>query len=357
MNSAAEAPGREQDRKSSTLIEFPGVIRSSVPEWRRELSERVREVQERKAREAALEADSALLLNDAPTTHQLELLPQAEVPAMNPLVAAALKRIERAHQPASTEDQRVQRAMTAVAYAPALEENIEPESVEELFPAIEGEEEEDAAQETFNLLAEEDEPALELIEEIEPKLERTHQLSVVTTQVLPTIECNAIPKRLIIDDPNDPALNYLDSIAKNLCIDELVQKQASRFRRTLGAILDFVFCAALSFPIAAAIKLTGNSLYETRAMIVIGACFLVVSFLYETLTIALTGKTWAMRILSLRIIDQKTGLIPTGGQAAGRAILYLLSVAVAGLGILFALISRDGHTVHDQFTRTQVVIA
>src|SRR5258705_7048500 len=45
--------------KRSTLIEFPGVVRSTVPDWRKELSERVKEVQERRAREAALEAAEA----------------------------------------------------------------------------------------------------------------------------------------------------------------------------------------------------------------------------------------------------------------------------------------------------------
>ena len=40
--------------RKSTLIEFPGVTRSSVPEWRKELTVRVREVQERRAREAAV---------------------------------------------------------------------------------------------------------------------------------------------------------------------------------------------------------------------------------------------------------------------------------------------------------------
>ena len=40
----------ESKASSSTLIEFPGSSRA-VPEWRKQLSLRVREVQERKARE------------------------------------------------------------------------------------------------------------------------------------------------------------------------------------------------------------------------------------------------------------------------------------------------------------------
>src|SRR5258708_10539772 len=87
-------------RKSSRLIEFPGVARSSLPEWRKELSERVREVQERRARDAAYEAAEAerRRLEADTSPPQLELLPQATMPAINPLVAAALRSIERAHQ-------------------------------------------------------------------------------------------------------------------------------------------------------------------------------------------------------------------------------------------------------------------
>src|SRR5437763_8076117 len=110
MEPSANAPILPAEKKS-TLIEFPGVSRSSVPEWRKELSERVREVQERRARETI-------------NPPQLELLPPAQMPAMNPLVAAALKRIERAHQTAPSENHQPRTTLaTAIAYAPEREEN------------------------------------------------------------------------------------------------------------------------------------------------------------------------------------------------------------------------------------------
>jgi hypothetical protein len=115
---------RHTERKS-TLIEFPGVSRHSMPEWRKELSERVREVQEKRAREAAREAAEAerQRVEAAVNTPQLELLPPAQMPAMNPLVVAALKRIERAHQPAPVENRQPRTTLaTAVAYAPEREE-------------------------------------------------------------------------------------------------------------------------------------------------------------------------------------------------------------------------------------------
>src|ERR1051325_6478741 len=160
------------------------------------------------------------------------------------------------------------------------------------------------------------------------------------------------PKRLIIDD--DPVLNYLDSISRTARVDDMAAKSASFFRRSIGALLDLLFCAILSSPIALAMQLTGSSFQDIRVISVLAGSVVVVTFIYLTLMTALTGRTWAMRLLSLRVIDTKTGLIPTGGQSIGRSIFYLISLA-SGVGILFALVSREGYTVHDRFTRTAVV--
>jgi hypothetical protein len=348
MNPAVEAANHENVKRSSTLIEFPGVVRPTLPEWRKELSERVREVQERRAREAAREAEAqAQLQVESGATHQLELLPQVEVPAMNPLVAAALKRIERAHQP-PREEVSMQASLAATAYAPALEQDNIPDSIV-ISPT----------ELSLETLAETTEIDEEAASTVDSRVEKTHGLVVVAPPVAPpvptVVQTPAPPKRLIVDDPNDPALNYLDSISRNLCVDELDQRRASRFRRIVSALIDLILCGILTLPIPGAIKFTGNTLYDRRAIIVIVVSFVIMSFIYQTMTIALTGRTWAMRLLSLRIIDRKTGLIPTGGQALGRAFLYLISLAAAGLGILFALVSREGRTVQDEFTRTEVI--
>ena len=325
--------------KKSTLIEFPGVSRHSLPEWRKELSERVREVQEKRARDAAREAAEAerQRAEAAINPPQLELLPPAPMPAMNPLVAAALKRIERAHQPAPAENRQPRSTLaTAVAYAPEREEN---EMSETVSPN---------QQLAFEPEIPVDEAPVAVVEE------KVSHLAVVS--VVEKIEPLPVrpPKRLIKDDPNDPALNYLDSIAKNLRVDELERRSASAFRRIVGAVLDLIFCALLSAPIAGAMYLTGSNLQDTRVIAVLAGSAIVVTFIYLTVMTALTGRTWAMRLLSLRVIDTKTGLIPTGGQAIGRSFFYLISLATV-VGIFFALVSREGYTAHDRFTRTAVI--
>lgn len=338
----ASTPAAE---KKSTLIEFPGVARNSLPEWRKELSERVREVQEKRAREAARKAREAereaaeaerQRMEAAIVPPQLELLPPAQMPAMNPLVAAALKRIERAHQTAPTEThQQRSTAATAVAYAPEREENDMSDTV---LP----------------------DPQLTLepeIIEVEPTVvapEKPHHLAVVPTSepLAPTIEPRKPPKRVIIE--NDPALNYLDSVSRSVRVDDLSTKSASAVRRLICALLDLVFCALLSSPIALAMQLTGSNLLEPRVIAVLAGSAIVVTFFYLTLMTALTGRTWAMRFLSLRVIDTRTGLIPTGGQSIGRSIFYLISLLTI-VGIFFVLLSREGYTVHDRVSRTAVI--
>jgi hypothetical protein len=120
-DSAHETQKTTQAPHGSTLIEFPGVNRNR-PAWRKELSEKVREIQQRRAREAALEAgDGAALARRQPASprageattaraadtasaqraeapiaatgeeaaKQLGLVPSPETPELNPLVAAA----------------------------------------------------------------------------------------------------------------------------------------------------------------------------------------------------------------------------------------------------------------------------
>jgi len=185
--------------------------------------------------------------------------------------------------------------------------------------------------------------------------EKTHHLAVVPSEpVAVKVDPPKAPKRLIRDDPNDPALNYLDAISRNLRVDDTSTKSASAFRRLICAVLDLIFCALLSSPIAFAMNLTGNNLQDLQVIAVLGGSAIVVTFIYLTLMTALTGRTWGMRLLSMRVIDRKTGLIPTGGQSIGRSIFYLISLATV-VGIVSALLSREGYTFHDRFTRTAVI--
>src|SRR5205085_3869470 len=128
---------------ASTLIEFPTPGRAPRPQWRKELSERVREIQQRKAQEAAREAkvgaqETALITpqTDAqpgaaaqaaaqkattkePAAPPLGLVPPAPAPEMHPLAVKALKRIERARQQSPAPTARAPRRGHGAATAAA----------------------------------------------------------------------------------------------------------------------------------------------------------------------------------------------------------------------------------------------
>ena len=303
----------DENKQTSTLIVFPGTGRP-VPEWRKQLSQRVREVQEQRAREAA---EVAAAMQQAETVSctlpsaQLELVPDREQPAMNPIVSKALERVDRARKSefASSE---LAAPTTAPALAPVSRPQTEPE------------------QTTLPLAA----PRTNLV-------------------VVPPSKAKSM--RVMSDDLNGAALGYLDSYLSIPALKTDSENRATFARRTTAALFDLVLVVLLSTLVVAAIEFTGGNWIDSRVIGLAGGITIVSLGFYLTLSIAFTGRTIGMRWLSLRTIDVRTGLIPTGGQSIKRTIGYLLSLAPLGLGVIYALIDPDGRTLYDRFSKTTVV--
>jgi len=111
----------------------------------------------------------------------------------------------------------------------------------------------------------------------------------------------------------------------------------------------------MAAPVAAAIEFADGDWSDPRVIGLMSGVTVLAMFSYLTISIALTGRTLAMRIFSLRTIDLRTGLIPTGSQAMKRAFGYIFALSFLGLGLLYALIDPDGRTLYDRFSRTIVI--
>jgi uncharacterized RDD family membrane protein YckC len=316
--------GRNQ--QTSTLIEFPGTSRT-VPEWRKQLSQRVREVQERRAREAAEEiaaAQEAGMVSCALPSAQLELVPDLEQPAMNPIVSKALERLERARHP-----DQVAGGFAAAATAPAFEPEIisEPEA-DEPKPV-------------------ETKPKLTVVAPSKPRTEPADQK---------TEPSDRKPVRVISDSVDDVALSYLETCLSLPAIAADTTNESAGFgRRLTGGTLDLLFIALLAAPFAAAIEFADGNWLNPRIIGLMTGITLVLMFAYLTVSIALTGRTLGMKIVSLRTIDMRTGLIPTGGQSIKRALGYIFALAILGLGVIYALVDPDRRTIYDRFSKTIVI--
>jgi uncharacterized RDD family membrane protein YckC len=384
VEESAPASTVHPPRAARSLIEFPGV-KSSIPQWRKELGERVREVQERRAREATLEPGQADLgVNEAESRIPLlELIPRTEPPPVNPIVIAALQRIERAHVQSGFAGQ------TAVATMLAYDEQAEygfdvaPSTgrydadiqEEAALPSTRSERVHNLAvvprQVTSELATMASEPvdtpgadaiAVAPVEEASAPVESLEvATATVDTPLLHAEEADKAetPKptrkpRRLIGDLNDPALNYLDSISVKI-VDIPERRSAPLFFRFFSAILDLAVVCLLSAPVVALVKLTDLKWQDSRVLIFASGTFIVMGFLYLTISTAFTGRTLGMKPFSLRVVDARTGLIPTGGQSAARAFLFLLSLASAGIALIYTFVNHERRAAHDRFTRTAVV--
>ena len=354
-NSADETQSADDPLAISTLIEFPGSARA-IPEWRKQLSQRVREVQERKAREAAEElaaAQEAGLVSCALPSGQLELVPDLEQRAMNPIVSKALERLDRARRNEFSAS-HFSATATAAALAPDSDLFAEADAalVAETKPRL-----------TVVAPAQAALPEPELIPEliigppemiVEPLLESTEP-------IVPEIEYAIAPERterkpVRVISENDVALSYLETcLSLPALASDSRQDLASMTRRTIAGVFDLLLVALMVSPAVAAIKFAGGNWFDLRVLELMGGITAATMFAYLTITTAMTGRTLAMRLFSLRTIDLQTGLIPTGGQSIKRAIAHVFSLAFFGLGLAYALIDPDQRTIHDRFSRTIVI--
>jgi uncharacterized RDD family membrane protein YckC len=315
----------------------------------------VREIQERRAREAAREADEAARRRreqPAPeATHapQLGLVPQPDAPPVNPIVAAALKRIERARQQPMPRGRSMSGAAVAVAHVAEEEyrNSPQPEPVTRPTPAP-------PLPVAAQSKGTEQAPQMKSTE-----LAREHGLAVVTTHTLPlneTAPTRPKPERAVSSAVDAEIHAPVDAQASDpLFLEELYDDRAPLGARLAGGLIDLLVVAFASSPFAAIIELTNGNWMDLRVSASMGGIVVLVMFLYLAASTAMTGRTWGMSLVSLRAVDADTGLLPTTRQAMLRALVYMISLATLGLGILYALFDAEGRTAHDHLSSTAVV--
>ena len=373
---------------TSRLIEFPGVTRRALPPWRKELSERVREVQERRAREARIESEAAARLqkeSNGAAAPQLELLPQVEPPDVNPIVTAALRRIERAHQVAVNQ-QTTYRGVGDVEVAHQPERARQELTAAEVTNKTRVAKQRNATNPQVALglgsataVATAPLKQQETSTEAAPEPERTPTLAVVQPPViiaetfviaepvvvegLVTGQEPVVPEQKVLPEKpvpkhilkNDAVLSYLDSVPGVYATPLTASNQAPLVSRIVAGIVDLTCVAVLTLPVAVMLEVQSGAWLDLRIAVIMVGIVAVLMFIYLTVSTALTGRTLGLKLLSLRVIDSRTGLIPTGSQAAGRAVVYVFSLATLGLGFLVAAINPQHKTVHDRLSQTSVV--
>ena len=323
-----DSSNAEPPTQTSTLINFPGVTNRITPEWRKTLNRRVREVQERRAREAAEDPArgqiGSLVAPNQPSL--LEIVPRQLSPDVNPIVKSALERLDRARRidPRTAEplyQQNGHAEAAAAAMAP----------LSEATPEVN------------------DAPVATETAALPTRPAREYTLVVVPPPVKPE------PKSIGLISDDAGVLSYLDQLVGTALVEPAPILAVGFGVRIVAGFLDLVFIGFLAAPIAAGIELSQGNWNDPRIQGLMAGAAVATMFLYLAISITADGQTWGMRLLSIRAIDSKTGFLPTGGQSARRALGYMFTLATLGLGLVFALLDSDKRTLHDRLSGTIVV--
>jgi uncharacterized RDD family membrane protein YckC len=103
--------------------------------------------------------------------------------------------------------------------------------------------------------------------------------------------------------------------------------------------------------------LTNGNWFDVRVAGSLAGVVVVIMFVYLTASVALGGRTWGMALVSARVTDERSDLIPTAGQCARRAFFFMLSLAALGIPLLAALFGSERRALHDRLSHTLVVRA
>lgn len=410
--------------KPSTLIEFPkNKQRQNLPEWRKELLEKFKEIQERREREGkALSSEETNIEEIEPLEietkkPQLEVVPSAPPAPVNPIVAAALARIEKAHTRAVASRPQTRHAAAALAVATLPDEQEEPElKVQEqrltlVQPQTTQTVSSHSAPKVMHAGAAGGAQRQDYATQNQTQSIPTNKTSVqanVQAQTASTARALAI-ESLVQDEPSirqtsngkavvakpiqdgakPPQLNKASAttratatIATDLAseikeVNAKIQRIKAESRvprssnevyiiaqyddyapfiaRIVCAFFDLLVIAFATSPFAAILELSGVDWSNNLVLMALGAILLIVSFVYLMAPVAMIGRTWGMAILRLRVANDENGRSPTTGQSSARALLFLLSMAAFGLPFLYAFFDAEGRALHDRMAGTIVV--
>jgi hypothetical protein len=353
--------------KRSTLIEFPGSNRASRPQWRQQLSERVREIQERKAREGETVpgTESATRTSSGTTLGVVAPTPAADV---NPIVEAALKRLERAKQPQAPYGRTMGGGRGSAAVARAAEEEIQEISLGRA-ELPEAEEQKPQREHKLTVVAPTvvapavappaDVPAVIAAPIVEsPKPVPLPEVPINRTQSAQTavVPEKKIPRKVfdaVVDDA------YLSRLEKELLPPVVEYEPLENFgsipKRLVAAAVDFGVVIFASSPFAAIIELTNSNWFDIRVQGSMAGIFVLIMFLYQTASIGLSGRTLGMSLVSLRSVDSRTGVHPTALQSMLRGFSFVVVAATGFLGAMPSLFDGEKRCVHDMISRTVIV--
>ena len=362
---------------SPTLVEFQNK-NATLPDWRLQLQNAVRKRVDNVQTPVAFEKTSAVSRVHLPTSGanalKAEVVEEAApvaantVASSNPKLANALRRIEESRKRFLAEESKADDApKTPQApqnknypfYIATKNAEILPKPAE--MKAASAAPAPAPPKPTF-----EDLPVIEKKPLDTNKLKPLPNAAIIEANLdkvsseLPKLEGEIVDAPLIkisrvVSDEDDEILEFEETemVAEEDLETEDLAPFAMRFNAGVFDLIIGSFASVVMFSVA--LMISGGNWYSLPGLLAFLVTFAVVMFVYLTTAIGMFGKTVGMKIFSLETIDIEENDYPTFHQAAVSSSVYLVSLALGGIGFLPALFNSERRTAPDLLSGTIIV--
>jgi uncharacterized RDD family membrane protein YckC len=356
-------------KTSPTLVGFQSK-NPTMPDWRLQLQNSVRQRSGGSPQLGATDAISAPAGKKQTTNGanalKIEAAPEPPPPAhANPRVANALKRIEESRKNFLENDATNMPA----AQKPALSPRAYPFNVVSRFPGAQ---------------ADRPAPAAPAASPAKPRLISSLRIEKrgLDTNKLPPLPAPAsspsVPEKIEV---TADTVEAVESTAKRDSRrmefkPESVTEHVAEFEEVFEAepveleeaddlapismrfgsgLFDLIIGSFATSILLSPLMLSGGSWMSVSGVLAFAAALAIVMFVYLTLTVGFTGRTFGMRLFSLEMIDAEENAYPTLHQAAVSASVYLLSIALGGIGFIPVLFNDEKRAAHDILSGTVLI--
>ncbi len=335
---------------SPTLVEFHSK-NATVPEWRLQLQNAVRQRQGQttmhETASAKTAAPRATLVTSGANALKTEVveIPQTHSPKNSDL-ARALERIENSR--------RKFLAAEEIPTAPPAPKNgknypfhIAPKTVETNVRMAEA----NPPVVSFP------KPKLAASPELKKEKLDTNKLPPLSEQIAANFAAPSVTSESI--SPTMTAASQTPTMSGEHVIEPAVVEEyddCPTFGMRFNAgLFDLIIGSFASFCLLAPFMLMGGEWFSGAGLFAFVTTVAIVMFVYLTMAIGFYGRTFGMRLFSLELVDIEGEEYPTFHQAAVSSSVYLLSLAVGGLGFLTVFFNDDKRAAHDLVSKTIIV--
>jgi uncharacterized RDD family membrane protein YckC len=157
-------------------------------------------------------------------------------------------------------------------------------------------------------------------------------------------------------------LSIEDSRLENEQLDELIAPETDEIEdlapfamRFNAGLFDMIIGVFASLILLSPFMLSGGTWLSVAGFFAIAATVAIVMFVYLTVSLAFIGRTFGMRLFSLELVDVEENAYPTLHQAAVSSVVFLLSLALGGIGFLPMFFNEERRAAHDILSGTILI--